>query len=78
MKVRDLLKELEGVDLDAEVTINAPFSASKSNPRPGHLWIPSRKVTSGKFAAGEGKGEPWVCIEGTDVWGQYVPSEEGE
>lgn len=71
MKVRDLMEKLRTLNPDAEVTINAPFSASKSNPRPGHLWIPSYKVTSGEFASGEFKGKPWVCIEGTDVWGQY-------
>jgi len=68
VKVRDLIRDLLDTDMNAEVMISAPLECSQSDPRPGHLSIPSLGIRTGTFQ-GPGSepavGSPWVMVQGT-------------
>lgn len=81
MKVRDLIRDLLDTDMNAEVMISAPLECSQSDPRPGHLSIPSLGIRTGTFQ-GPGSepavGSPWVMVQGTSVWGHHFSPAELE
>ncbi len=59
------------IDLEAEVVVSTrdPHAVAHVST----LILPCRAVKKGTFVSRPGD---WVEIVGTDVWGQYQPSEE--
>lgn len=69
MKVRELLRELQAADPEAEVMVSAPRSGDSN------LLLPSIRVETGAFPYPRADtGELYCVIQGTDAWGQYLPS----
>lgn len=73
MNVRQAISYLMTMDMDAELILDAPLSASLGpiyHPTQ-HLIIPVRSISTGMFQAGGSmEGKPWVAINGTSAWGQ--------
>jgi hypothetical protein len=74
MNVRQLIQHLmQSADMDAEVIVDAPLSASHGpvyHPTQ-HLIIPVASISLGTFQpGGTMEGKSWVSINGTSAWNQ--------
>jgi len=69
MKVKELRAELALISEDCEVLVAATTDDG------GRLIVPTKGVRVGVFHSGGLAGSPWVQISGTDVWGQYRPTD---
>jgi hypothetical protein len=75
MRVRDLIRELEGADQDDEVMVSVPGNRSLSSEHDPTmtLILPTLCVERGKSF----EGRSWIRIVGTLFWGQNEDAEVG-